>query len=264
MKNVLKWSFVVLFIIAMTTTEGTIDAQTSGTFTLSLNTTSTGGYSPEHLLAIWIENSTPAFVKTRLRRSQNGDLVHLGLWTSRTNSNIVDAITGASLATHGNVTVTWNGTNVTGTVVPDGAYSVWVEMAWGDNLTTGKTYSIFPFTKGTSAFQSNPSNLTNFTNISLTWTPGSPTGVENVTANSEVSVYPNPSSGLLNVKFRNGHKVVLVNVFNEAGVSMLREKFYDLSAGEKTIDISGFPSGAYLVNFKFENGDETVRVVKTK
>jgi hypothetical protein len=263
MKNKFNWSFVMVIVIMVTISEGLLKSQTQGTFTLSLYTTSTGGYSPKHLVAIWIENSNTAFVKTKLMQSSGSNLDHLALWTSRTGSNTVDATTGATLQTHGNITVLWNGTDVSGAVVPDGTYNVWVEMAWASSLTTGKTYSIFPFTKGAAPFQSTPGNLTNFYSISLNWAPSTPTSVEKVPANTEAAIYPNPTTGLLHIKFRNGHKSALIRVYNEAGLKVYDESLSEFPAGEKTLDISKMPAGIYFVSFHFENGVESIRIVKT-
>jgi len=262
MKSMKKW-FIMAVMITVTLNAGLLKSQTPGTFTLSLYTTSTGGYSPKHLVAIWIENSSTTFVKTKLLQSSGSNLDHLGLWTSRTGSNTVDATTGATLQTHGNITLVWNGTDVSGTVVPDGSYNVWVEMAWAASLTTGKTYTIFPFTKGPAAFQSNPANLTNFYSISLTWTPGTPTSVEKVQAIAEASLYPNPTTGLLHIRFKNEHKSVVINVYNESGLKVYNETLSEIPAVEKTMDLSKLPAGVYFVSFLFENGYESIRIVKS-
>jgi hypothetical protein len=136
-----------------------------------MSTTSSGGYSPKHLVAIWIENSTGTFIKTKVKYSSSSNYDHLGNWTGKSAQNTVDATTGATLNTHGTVTFTWNGTNVAGAQVADGIYKVWVEMAWASSLTTGKTTTSFSFTKGTSPDHQTPANLTNFANITLDWVP---------------------------------------------------------------------------------------------
>jgi hypothetical protein len=239
-------------------------SQTAGTFTLSLYTTSTGGYSPKHLVAIWIENGTPSFVKTKLLQSSSSNLDHLALWTSRTGSNLVDATSGATLLTHGNITVVWNGTDVNGNVVPDGNYTAWVEMAWASSLTTGKTYSLFSFTKGPATFHSNPTNTANFYSISLDWAPGTPTSVEKVQAPDEVLLFPNPAKDLLNIRFKKTHSSTLIRIYNEAGNQVYQESLIEFPGTEKTIDISKLPAGVYFVNFHFEDKDESIRIVKTR
>jgi hypothetical protein len=257
-------SYLILLAVTVMLSEGFLSAQTTGTFTFRLTTTSTGGFSPENLIAIWIENSSAAFVKTKLIQSSNDNLDHLGNWTSRTGSNRVDATSGATLPSHGTRTVIWNGTNVAGNVVPDGVYTVWVEMAWASSLTTGKTTAMFNFTKGASTFHSAPANLTNFTGITLDWVPGTPTAFENIVETSNVAVFPNPTSGLLTLKFRNDHPASRLRIYNESGLLVYDESLKGLTGTDKEIDISSLPAGVYFVNVDFESGLETVRVVKTK
>lgn len=260
----ISFRMLCLLVVASFAPAGKIQSQTDGQFTLSLYTTSTGGYSPKHLVAIWIESSSPAFVKTKLLQCSGSNLDHLGLWTSRTGSNLVDATSGATLQTHGNITVNWNGTAVNGTLVPDGTYNVWVEMAWASSLTTGKTYSIFTFTKGPNTFHSSPANLTNFYNINLDWVPGTATGIEQVRLNSEVSIYPNPSGGLLNMKFRNEHSDVDIRILNESGNQVWMKSLKGLSGLDHTVDITMLPAGVYFVSFYFEDREEVLRLIKVK
>jgi hypothetical protein len=261
-KNKILKSLQLILVCSLFLCNGILSAQTNGTFTLSLNTTSTGGYSPKHLIAIWIENSNPTFIKTKLMQSSDGNLDHLGQWTSRTAKNIVDATTGATLPSHGNVTVVWNGTDVNGTVVPDGTYTVWVEMAWASSLTTGKTYTTFTFTKGLSVFHSAPADLTNFTGITLDWVPGTATLVENVPEANNVIVFPNPTTGPLNFKFKNGRTAYNIRIFNDSGIMVYDEPYKEFSATDKRIDISSLAAGVYFVNFHSDYGDETIRIVK--
>ncbi|MFN8241028.1 MAG: DUF2271 domain-containing protein [Bacteroidales bacterium] len=239
-------------------------AQTSGQFTLTLSTTSTGGYSPKHVMAIWLENSTPSFVKTKLLQCSGSNLDHLGTWTARTGSNTVDATTGATIQTHGIVTVVWNGTAVDGSVVPDGTYNVWVEMAWASSLTTGKTYTVFTFTKGPATFHSNPANLTNFYNISLDWIPGGTTSIEKVKSPNEVVVYPNPSKGMTNVHFKNRSGSTDVRVFNEQGTLVLSKRIESIQGNDSNLDLSSLAEGLYFISFQLDNREEIVRFIKTR
>jgi hypothetical protein len=137
-------------------------------------------------------------------------------------------------------------------------------MAWASDLTTGKTYSTFTFTKGLSIFHSAPADLTNFTGITLDWVPGTATAIEKVPEISNVLVYPNPTTGILNIKFKNDIPASYVRIFNEAGILVYNESLPGLSGSDKKIDITGFPVGAYFVSFHFDHGDESIRIVKTK
>jgi PKD repeat protein len=111
-------------------------------------------------------------VKTKLKRADShGTNTHLPVWKASSTSNVVDATTGASLTSYTTpLTVTWNATNVSGAVVPDGTYNVRVEFTW-QHGTTATSNTTFSFTKGPSAVHLTPANQTEYTGIVLDWVP---------------------------------------------------------------------------------------------
>ena len=244
--------FIIFFFFAT----GALLSQTPGTLSFSVTTTSTGGYSPAHVMAIWIENSTTSFIKTKIRYSNSENLDHLQTWVTKSGQNVVDAITGATRTTHGTITFLWNGTNVAGTVVPDGDYSIWLEMSWASSLTTGKTVNSFPFTKGTAIFHSTPANTANFLSPVIDWTPAS-TAVEGLLENKDIVVYPNPSSGLINIDFKNPHQEGLMEVISINGKVVYAEKISDVPAGKRTFDLSSLSDGIYFCRLRFP-GEEII------
>lgn len=140
---------------------------TEGTLTFTIETMSNGGnYAPKHVLAIWIEDES-GFVKTRKRRAEKRKQ-YLYTWRNRSSENTVDAITGETLKEHQLHTITWDGTDVDGNVVPDGNYKVWVEFT--DAHAQGPLYSL-AFAKGTEEVSLSPANSGKFKNISLLWEP---------------------------------------------------------------------------------------------
>ena len=248
--------FLILFLFAT----GVLMSQTPGTLSFSVTTTSSGGYSPAHVMAIWIENSTTSFIKTKIRYSNTENLDHLQTWVNKSGQNVVDATTGATRTTHGTITFLWNGTNVTGTVVPDGDYSIWLEMAWASSLTTGKTVNSFPFTKGTATFHSTPVNTVNFLSPIIDWTPAS-TGVEGVLENKEIIVYPNPSTGLINIDFKNSHQEGVIEVISMNGKVVYTDKISDVSAGKRTFDLSSLSDGVYFCRLRFSSEEIIFSVI---
>ncbi len=200
MKNsTLKLSFAGIFIIALAFV-GNMFAQTAGTLTFSFTTAFSGGFSPKHIIAIWIEDSSAKWVKTKLINAKD-QIYLLPVWAGKSQSNTVDATTGATAPLHSKRTIIWNGTNVAGNLVADGAYKVWVELAWGNNTETEKKSTSYSFTKGANSFTSAPANTSNFTSITLDWTPII-TSAEDISQNSDIAVYPNPTNGLINVDFK--------------------------------------------------------------
>jgi hypothetical protein len=248
-KKLLRSAIVTAFLFLLIAGRESY-SQTAGTLEFSVTTTSTGGFSPDHFLAIWIENSVGTFIKTKVRYTNSGDLNHMQTWVQKSGENIVDATTGASLTSHGTVTLLWNGTNVAGTLVADGSYFVWLEMAWDQSLTTGKTVNSYPFTKGPSLFQSNPANTANFLNMSVKWTP-STTGIEGALEGKEINVYPNPNHGSLNIDFKQPQAECLLQIINEAGKVQYAKKLSNLPVGPMNFDLSALPDGAYYCTLRF-------------
>lgn len=148
----------------------TTSNSTSGTMSAVVTTTTySGRYSPKHVMAAWIVNSSGTFVKS-LNVYGNNYMNYLTSWVSASASSKTDATTGATLSNHGSVTCTWNGKNTSGTIVPDGTYKLCVEFTESDAVGKFATYS---FTKGSSA-ASGGTVVTSSSNISLgslTWTP---------------------------------------------------------------------------------------------
>jgi hypothetical protein len=265
MKRIVKFrSLLFLIMIIAFFQSNSLFSQTAGNLIFSVTTTSSGGYSPKHLVAIWIENSSPSFTKTKMLYASISNWDHLGIWTSRSGGNLVDATTGATLTSHGLLTFIWNATDVSGNVVPDGNYNIWVEMAWASSLTTGKTVTSYPFVKGTSAYSSTPANTTNFLGVNVSWTPSGATLAEKIPANAEAIIFPNPSTGTINIKFREKHESTMIRIYNSSGVQVYKETLSGFQGFQKTLDISKLAPGEYFVNLHFENSDESIRIIKTR
>jgi hypothetical protein len=228
-------------------------AQTVGTLTFSTDT-----YAPsdtwgnKHVLAAWLENTAnpSVFIKTNVKYGNEDD--HLTSWIQQTNSNLVDAVTGATLSTYDKISVTWNGTGVNGTVVPDGDYNLWIEMGWGSNKTEDHAVNSFAFTKGPARDAKAYGGTVNFTNVQLVWTPlatlaGSTEGFDNV------NVFPNPTTGKISINFKKELAKASVKVTDATGKTLFSEQDIKISAGPKAIDLSSYPQGIYFIDV--ESGD---------
>lgn len=234
--------------------------QTAGNFTFSVTTTSSGGYSPKHLVAIWIENNSGTFIKTKAKYSSASNLDHLAVWTGKSSSNVTDATTGATLLSHGTLTIVWNGTDVNGALVPDGTYNVWIEMAWASSLTTGKTYTSFSFTKGASTFHSAPASTVNFSGITLDWVPTT-SAVQEVKSDIPTIESPNPTNGLVTLKFKTPAKNCRIVISTIDG-KVLNKKYYKTTNSAENIDLSKFSKGVYLIAVKYDDKNINYRIVK--
>jgi hypothetical protein len=247
MRNILCATLIGLFFTSWTF------AQTEGVLTVTATTSSTGGtYAPKNIVAIWIENEQGNFVKTLLAYAETRK-THLNTWEASTTAagspfNTVDAITGATRSSHGTRTCTWNGTNVSGSLVADGTYKVRMELT--DKNNTGN-FSTFTFIKGIDPQNLTPANVPSFSTISLVWQPVI-TSVSEEPAESQYHIYPNPTSGIFQVS---GEGILEVEIRDAAGSLIYK-------GNSASPDITGKPNGIYYVKITTEKGSVVKKVVK--
>jgi hypothetical protein len=160
----------VFAFIACTTNDPSLSStKTAGTLTISTTTSATAGgvYIPHHVVAIWVEDYSGKFVKTLLVKAQQR-IGYLSNWENSSSGNTVDAITGATINTHGSLTCSWNGTDVNGKMMNNGTYSICMELT--DKDATGN-FSKFSIKKDSVITTSTPANVASFSSVSLKWTP---------------------------------------------------------------------------------------------
>lgn len=227
---------------------------TEGTLTVSTTTGSTGGnYAPKHIVAIWVETESGDFVKTILAYADKR-ITHLNTWEATTTKagstfNKVDAISGATQSSHGKRTGTWNGTNVSGTLVADGNYVLWMELT--DKNATGN-FSSFTFAKGSQPISLTPSNKPSFSTITIDWVPKTTEVSEN--PKSGFIVFPNPTIGLLTIQ---GNSLEYVELYTLNGVLVHYGK-------EASLDISKQPTGLYLLVMHPKAGKANIHKIVKK
>jgi hypothetical protein len=234
-------------------------AQTAGTMSFTVTTTTSGGFSPKHLVAIWIESGSGAFVKTLLKRSSNGNLDHLSQWTSSSGGNVTDAVTGATLTSNGTLSVSWDGTDIHGNLVPDGTYELWIEMAWAQSMMTGKTWQTYNFTKGPDPFQLIPDNTLNFSDMNLTWSP-QVSSAEETAPDSEIRVFPNPATDRLNIAFPEQPGQTTISLINLSGAVVYQNSFVGGKSAQ-AIDLKGFTPGIYFLRIEQPGRQNSIKVM---
>jgi hypothetical protein len=145
---------------------------TTCSLSVSVTTTAPGGrYQPRNVGAIWIADSAGGFLES-LDVWGRQRLSHVTAWNAATKAagvpgNTVDAVTSATLPAHRTHSVSWNCTDHSGQVVPDGTYRVYFEVT--DSNNSGPNH-FETFTKGPTPATVQGS-ATNFNNIVLTFTP---------------------------------------------------------------------------------------------
>ena len=203
--------FVLIIFIAISGIQ--LLAQTSGNLNVSVTTSSAGGnYAPRNIVAIWIEDASGNFVKTLLANAEKR-ITHLNTWETATNKkgvmyNRVDAVTGATLNSHGPRNCTWNGTDYNKNLVVDGIYYVCMELT--DKNATGN-FSKFAFTKGENSTVT-PANVASFSSLSIKWVASGITAVQQTTLTSDIQIFPNPTKNVFHVRGDNISDIEILNL----------------------------------------------------
>lgn len=272
MKNALLKLTCILLVLIATTAE----AQTPGQLVFKVTTPvhTTGNYTSNgrYVFAVWIEScttcgsgttaGTSTFVRTMNRYWGPVVTDHLPTWAAKSGGSVVGAITGSTLNTWGEKTITWDGKNDTETtLLPDGNYRICVQETWGHQTATVTRY--FPFVKGPVTDNQMPIADSNFTSISLDWAPLLLTTAAFSDRNPEALVYPNPTKGIFNVDYKND--VTKISVVNILG-AIVYETLIETTATQNSlkIDLSKYASGEYIVLVANDKGSSSYKVLLAK
>lgn len=263
MKRILLTTTILLLAICYSVN---LFAQTDGTLSFSFNQpVPTNPSGSKNVIAVWIENGTGTFIKTKLRYWGGGTNDHLPTWVSKSTQNVTDATTGAtrtsttSPTAFGTKTFTWDGKNVSGTsngtIVADGTYKVWVESSWQTSLAsnTHNTITSFTFTKGPNTFTATPTGDAFFNTITIDWVPAT-TSIESFSEMPILIAYPNPTNGIINMDYYKATNIQIVNIL---GSVVYNEKTDNTLSGNTTIDLRNFANGIYFINVM--NGDKSTK-----
>jgi hypothetical protein len=254
----------VLLVVLFCGISALVNAQTAGTLNVSFGTSAPNGtWGTKHVLAVWLENTAnpSVFIKTKAKYGNEDD--HLTSWTAKSAKSLVDAVTGSTLSAYNTISVVWNGTNTAGTVVPDGTYKVFVEMGWGSNKTNDHAVASFTFTKGTTAQHVTPAGTTNYTNPVIDWTPLA-TLVDAKENFDNECVYPNPTTGIININFSRELKGASLKVVNAEGKTLISEPAVNIPVGPKLIDLSQYRNGLYFISIQSAELKTTYKVLMNR
>jgi len=253
-----------------------VSAQTTGTLTFNFTTLNQG--TSKCVMAVWIENSAGVFIKTKIRYLGSSTTDHLPVYGVKSggsasdamSGNVVDATTGATLSSSttpvawGPKSISWNGTEVSGAVVADGVYKVWVEASWNDGdpdihdyINTG-----YSFTKGSAINSTVPASDLVLNAMTLVWTP---TGLSlDSVYKTKVAIYPNPSTSSINVVY-NDIPVSQIDVVNVLGQVVKSVKLNpSKSEISESIDLSGNANGLYIINVSTNETSSSYKVILDK
>ena len=241
---------------------------TDGTLTFTFTETVSG--ASKNVMAAWIEDNSGNFIKTKMRYWGNSTNDHLPTWVSKSNKNVVDATTGATLtgsttpSAFGMKSITWDGKNVSNETVPDGTYQFFVETSWNNPEPGRNKHSdiiSFTFEKNASSTHITPtSDDSHFSDITIDWVSAESTGIKDFTAsNKSISVYPNPTNGLLKLNFENSYNVSRILIENTLGEIVYRETLNRTVSDNFPLDLSYLKSGIYFVEVIAKDNSNLLR-----
>lgn len=235
---------------------------TAGTLSFAFTPVAhSGSWGAKHVLAVWIQDNSSSFIKTKFRYWGNGTNDHLPNWVSNSSQNITDATTGATLTSYTTKSFTWDGTNLSGTLLPDGDYKVTIEECWSHG--SSKVTQSFTFTKSGTEVHLAPTDDSNFTNVTLDWIPNN-TGIESLEKENNFTIFPNPAENNINIDFKTTSKPCNIYILNTLGQEIYSEKGNKIYSGVKRIDLSSFKNGIYFVNIEQDSKVQTQKIVLLK
>jgi len=89
-----------------------------------------------------------------------------------------------------------------------------------------------------------------------------PTSINEPSASASPVIYPNPSKGIVTLSASNpAYNSCKVTVMNVLGKEVKAFEFNDLNAGNKTLDLSAYDKGVYLIRCKAEKSEFTQRLI---
>lgn len=242
-------------------------SQTDGTITFSVRTASNGGfYSPENVLAIWLETSSGTFVRTFKVRAANR-IQQLYTWKVKSGLNTTDAITGSTLSNHTTHSVTWNCRNLSNVLMPDADYKIRVEYTEEHEQGPLAEYT---FSKGTISQVINFPDQSYFKDAVLTY--NALTSIAESGSAVHVTPFPNPFTESVTLNFQNdGSEKYVLHIFNTTGSlvfsgefsQILNNRIYVFWNG-KDSDGNECPEGTYFYNIVSGKNSYSGKLLRAK
>lgn len=196
-KVILGWFLLVSALLPLTISAQDVppeQLQTPGKLTVSFETTAPAGgkYANKNIHVVWIENADGKFVKT-LNLWANKRAKHLALWAAAAADRAKDiqARTGATLTAYGMYTSTWDGTDASGKLMPDGNYVIRLELT-NDNANKNKFHrASIPFCKTSQPNVIGVPGEGGYKQILLSWQPGETKNPTSKSSDTSIQKDPN-------------------------------------------------------------------------
>ncbi|PXW12570.1 putative secreted protein (Por secretion system target) [Chryseobacterium sp. CBTAP 102] len=188
--------------------------------------------------------------------------------------NVTAPATAVNWIGNSTQTVTWNVANTTASPVNAATVNIYLSTDGGltypililaSTPNDGSETITIPNVNTTQARIMVAAETNVFYNINpVNFTITQTLGVNETVANKDVFVvYPNPSKGLLNVKFTSSNEVYDITVYDVSGKLVFTQANNKLNHDKKgTFDLSHLVKGDYLIKVKSKNLEKTIKWIK--
>ncbi|WP_114820759.1 reprolysin-like metallopeptidase [Chryseobacterium sp. KLBC 52] len=188
--------------------------------------------------------------------------------------NVTAPATAVNWAGNSTQTITWDVANTTAFPVNAATVNIYLSTDGGLTYPTlilastpndGSEAVTIPNVNTTQARIMVAAETNVFYNINpINFTITQTLGVNETAANKDVFVvYPNPSKGLLNVKFTNSNEVYDITVYDVSGKLVFTQADNKLNHNKTgTFDLSHLVQGDYLIKVKSKNLEKTIKWIK--
>lgn len=144
--------------------------------TITATTTPKGGagsFAPANVVAVWIEKADGTAVKTIQQWRSVNFSTYLLAWKAKVGLQDTDAISGATRLNHATpLSIDWKLKDKNQMVVPDGTYTIRMELADSNVTTTAQNHQgTFTFVKGPQPQTQTGLSNGGFTNVTIQYKP---------------------------------------------------------------------------------------------
>ncbi|MDQ3369157.1 MAG: DUF2271 domain-containing protein [Myxococcota bacterium] len=169
------WIGAVLVVCLLGAFASPVEAKGSVRVTFTTTPAPQATYTPNNVVAVWIQNAGGQHQRTIGRWSDVRTQYLLAYRAAATANDTLtpDAVTGASRLNHqGSLSVLWNLRDKAGVVVPDGTYTIRLELAESNATTQAQNNEgTFTFVKGPNPQTQTALTNGGFTNVTITYDP---------------------------------------------------------------------------------------------
>ncbi len=136
--------------------------------------------------------------------------------------------------------------------------SAYTTDANGQAIINNVENGTYPYTVEATGYETASGSVTvNGSDVSEVVTLNASTDIE-ISLSQDIKIYPNPTSGVININFENQTNKLELSIYNITGELV----YYTPSFSSETLDLSCLNQGVYFVNVKYESNYSMIKLIK--